>query len=628
LSKKAADPTVTTSTKPRHLAPEVEIPDDLVSHFRYVYEVFIEEEAPFEINISSTLRRQLKNDLVQRPLLSSIFDPAIDEVLSLIYLNTFREPLLLLETGSSLFSANELSQFSVDGNKHARSDEHDEFSDDENDEERLGDSLWSLKDALAEMEVLWASQQKVMEEERAAREAERERQLAAAKAAKEAARKRMEEMIAARLAEEEMNSKKNWERQGTPAESDGEDAGKNSETQKGGQETAESMDQLGSTKGKETVSSSRSPLASVFSSSTLIQTSASNSGAALSASSSTTARSIDTNFIPFGLQAPPRTISRVPRPARDDSKPSAQVPRTDIASSSSFAVTTTMPIESAFKPGVTITSYIQHSPATTRYSADSDHVPHQSQFSEPLRIIVIHRILFIDTIWILQIIFAVRFRSVTRSASASTPNPTPSAQCIATKCVEPFFSVGFWDGFTHISVFCVLFRFFPLQYHNVVSPWKIGGKHGWSSKTSNGHEQSTTYASPKINRNSSASIQQTGAEAEKCITLWVDGTGRNSRNSTRLFALHKQLAPCINAGSTSTESVSHTGFPFRLATTWRTATSLTIPSNAATYTAQRFINTRYGNNPSLIFIQVDAAYTASEDGDISNIITENFTNYG
>ncbi|KAJ3134090.1 hypothetical protein HK101_004392, partial [Irineochytrium annulatum] len=72
------------------LAPVITVPQDATGHFLYFHATFLASDAPMEVNIPGTVRKQVVSDLQAGTFLSSIFDKAIDEVLSLIYQNTFK----------------------------------------------------------------------------------------------------------------------------------------------------------------------------------------------------------------------------------------------------------------------------------------------------------------------------------------------------------------------------------------------------------------------------------------------------------------------------------------------------------------------------------------------------------
>ncbi|KAJ3208267.1 hypothetical protein HDU67_006922 [Dinochytrium kinnereticum] len=87
-----------------HLAPIITVPQDLVAHFLYFHATFLARDAPLEVNIPGSVRNRIQTEIGNRSggakegeatngatgFKSNVFDQAVDEVVSLLYLNTFR----------------------------------------------------------------------------------------------------------------------------------------------------------------------------------------------------------------------------------------------------------------------------------------------------------------------------------------------------------------------------------------------------------------------------------------------------------------------------------------------------------------------------------------------------------
>lgn len=56
-----------------------------------IYKQFISSDAPYELNLKSSIKQKILQALQSSMLPSNIFDEAIDEVLVMIYLNTFKK---------------------------------------------------------------------------------------------------------------------------------------------------------------------------------------------------------------------------------------------------------------------------------------------------------------------------------------------------------------------------------------------------------------------------------------------------------------------------------------------------------------------------------------------------------
>ncbi|KAJ3308515.1 hypothetical protein HDU76_003895 [Blyttiomyces sp. JEL0837] len=70
--------------------PIIPVPLDLHPHFLYFHSVFLSNNAPSEVNILGTVRKAIEIKIQSGRFNSDVFDKAVDEVISLLYLNTFR----------------------------------------------------------------------------------------------------------------------------------------------------------------------------------------------------------------------------------------------------------------------------------------------------------------------------------------------------------------------------------------------------------------------------------------------------------------------------------------------------------------------------------------------------------
>ncbi|KAI8834689.1 hypothetical protein BC829DRAFT_69110 [Chytridium lagenaria] len=85
--------------KPIHtLLPTIDpVPADIIPHFLYFHATFLAKEAPLEVNIPGSVRNRIQAEMGRRKsgggggsFSSNLFDKAIDEVISLLYFNTFK----------------------------------------------------------------------------------------------------------------------------------------------------------------------------------------------------------------------------------------------------------------------------------------------------------------------------------------------------------------------------------------------------------------------------------------------------------------------------------------------------------------------------------------------------------
>ncbi|KAJ3308514.1 hypothetical protein HDU76_003894 [Blyttiomyces sp. JEL0837] len=73
-----------------NLYPIIPVPLTLLPHFLYFHSTFLSNNAPSEVNIQGSLRISIETVVETGKFTSDVFDRAIDEVVSLLYLNTFR----------------------------------------------------------------------------------------------------------------------------------------------------------------------------------------------------------------------------------------------------------------------------------------------------------------------------------------------------------------------------------------------------------------------------------------------------------------------------------------------------------------------------------------------------------
>ncbi|KAJ3050279.1 hypothetical protein HK097_008767 [Rhizophlyctis rosea] len=84
-------PTTIPPPIPAHQTPSIPIPPHLQGHFLYFHACYIAPNAPQEMNLSSRIRHDIARKIRTGQLNSTLFDAAIDEVLQMIYFNTFKK---------------------------------------------------------------------------------------------------------------------------------------------------------------------------------------------------------------------------------------------------------------------------------------------------------------------------------------------------------------------------------------------------------------------------------------------------------------------------------------------------------------------------------------------------------
>ncbi|KAJ3118586.1 hypothetical protein HDU96_000047 [Phlyctochytrium bullatum] len=84
------------------LYPVYPVPASVATHFLYFHATFLARDAPLEVNVPGKVRFRIQSDIAKRPssagkgqaagdgFLTNIFDQAVDEVIGLLYLNTFK----------------------------------------------------------------------------------------------------------------------------------------------------------------------------------------------------------------------------------------------------------------------------------------------------------------------------------------------------------------------------------------------------------------------------------------------------------------------------------------------------------------------------------------------------------
>ncbi|KAI8051034.1 hypothetical protein BDF22DRAFT_694467 [Syncephalis plumigaleata] len=76
----------TTTTMPDASAA---LPDELVHGLREIYKLFLEPDAEYELNLSHQVRRDLLRQFKRNELHADMLQPAMSEILMLMYLNTY-----------------------------------------------------------------------------------------------------------------------------------------------------------------------------------------------------------------------------------------------------------------------------------------------------------------------------------------------------------------------------------------------------------------------------------------------------------------------------------------------------------------------------------------------------------